>query len=136
MLFPFPSLGHLVSCISCLFFLSHYFLKQTTPKTAGIAAFAVKTKTCMGCSVVMSNSETYPLCVSCIPRASEIWQQKLYESRHLEKQYSELWTNCQSCQGSHFVFRTKYFFFLNNSLFFGFPFFCRESSSACSLYKL
>ena len=75
-------------------------IRKSTPKTAGIAAFTVKSRTCLGCRVVLPRTTTGPLCEFCGPNASRIYQTELYEVRNLEKQFGSLWTQCQSCQGS------------------------------------
>jgi len=52
---------------------------------------------CLGCRVHITDGA---ICESCEKRRMEIHIQKLWELRQLEANYSELWTQCQRCQGS------------------------------------
>lgn len=73
--------------------------KPTPRKTkGGIMMFAVKTAKCMGCKSVMKSSGL--LCKHCKPRAGVIYSKEVAAAKQLESRFSQLWTQCQRCQGS------------------------------------
>jgi len=70
-----------------------------TPTVGGIVAFTKRTPSCIGCKAPLSPSET-TLCAYCQPKEAEIYQSKLQQVQHLEKEFCAAWTQCQRCQGS------------------------------------
>ncbi|CAH0561401.1 unnamed protein product [Brassicogethes aeneus] len=74
---------------------------KITSKVGALAAFTQKKETCIGCkSVLAKGYEQEAICAYCKPRESEIYQQELCHHRMLEDRFSELFTECQRCQGS------------------------------------
>lgn len=68
-------------------------------KVGAMAKFITKKASCVGCKVpVPSASE--PLCKHCKARESEIYIKQSAVLGDMEKKFSELWTQCQRCQGS------------------------------------
>jgi DNA polymerase delta subunit 1 len=74
-------------------------IQITAPSTGIMSKFAVKKETCYGCKSVLSGSDTI-LCGFCRPRAAEFYLSALSKNNELERLYSQLWTQCQRCQGS------------------------------------
>ena len=74
---------------------------KATPaaRKGGIMMFAVKKASCVGCRtpIPVGGSE---LCEHCAPREAEIYARKLGEVKRHEKVFSQLWVQCQRCQGS------------------------------------
>jgi DNA polymerase delta subunit 1 len=70
-----------------------------TPKSGGIMNFAIKREVCVGCRTALASNET-TVCARCRPYEAEIYQQMLATANALEQQFSRVWTQCQSCQGS------------------------------------
>ena len=67
--------------------------------------FAVKKVSCMSCKAVInggSNKENggTPLCVNCQGKESIIYIDKLAAVNEQQRLHSQLWTECQRCQGS------------------------------------
>ena len=52
---------------------------------------------CLGCKVPVNEGA---ICASCEKKRMDIHLQKLYEVKDLQANFSELWTQCQRCQGS------------------------------------
>jgi DNA polymerase delta subunit 1 len=74
-----------------------------TAKAGGIMMFAVKHEKCMGCKTLISDKtrvEGSPLCIHCQPKEADIYTSKLSELNSYQQVYSQLWTECQRCQGS------------------------------------
>lgn len=72
-----------------------------TSKVGALAAFTKKKETCIGCKSVLPNGqETEAVCAYCKPKEAEIYQQELAHHRNLEDRFSQLFTQCQRCQGS------------------------------------
>ena len=71
----------------------------SAPRTIGIGSFAVRSETCIGCRVVLENGQK-TLCDHCRPKTAVLYKQSLETLRNHEHQYSILWTQCQTCQGS------------------------------------
>ncbi|XP_060531065.1 DNA polymerase delta catalytic subunit isoform X2 [Cylas formicarius] len=72
-----------------------------TSKVGALAGFAKKKEICLGCkSVLPKDRETEAVCAYCRPKESTIYQQELGHHRMLENRFSELFTECQRCQGS------------------------------------
>jgi len=76
-------------------------IAKPTPKAkaGGIMMFAVKKLSCMGCKAPISEKEK-TFCVHCRPREAEFYSKKLTELNACESLFSQLWTQCQRCQGS------------------------------------
>eukprot|EP00004_Rigifila_ramosa_P023332 TRINITY_DN6539_c0_g1_i1.p1 TRINITY_DN6539_c0_g1~~TRINITY_DN6539_c0_g1_i1.p1 ORF type:complete len:1108 (+),score=265.50 TRINITY_DN6539_c0_g1_i1:22-3324(+) len=71
----------------------------TTPTVGGIMKFAKKTLTCMGCKTPLGDNEL-TLCKHCRGKEAEIYQRALVSTNQMQQKYSDLWTQCQRCQGS------------------------------------
>ena len=76
-----------------------------TAKAGGIMMFAVKSIKCMGCKTLISEKDKAgndgaPLCVNCQPKEGEIYAQKLNDLNTHQQVFTQLWTECQRCQGS------------------------------------
>jgi DNA polymerase delta subunit 1 len=65
----------------------------------GIMKFAVKTRTCIGCKVPLSGNQKV-VCNHCQMNQAQLYIKQLNNVRAYEQSYSELWTQCQRCQGS------------------------------------
>jgi DNA polymerase delta subunit 1 len=75
-------------------------VKPTPKAKAGsIMSFAVKKTKCMACKVGIDESEGN-LCVHCKHKETEVYLSKLQAVNNYEERYSQLWTQCQQCQGS------------------------------------
>lgn len=71
-----------------------------TSKVGALALFTVKSKTCLGCRTVLPSQSKEALCNYCKSKESVLYQQELSHLRNLENRFSELFTECQKCQGS------------------------------------
>jgi len=76
-----------------------------TAKAGGIMMFAVKSIKCMGCKTLISEKDKAgkagaPLCSNCAPKEGEIYMQKLADLNSHQQVFTQLWTECQRCQGS------------------------------------
>ncbi|CAH1787413.1 unnamed protein product [Owenia fusiformis] len=71
-----------------------------TSKVGGLAAFAKKRETCIGCKAVLDNNSTDAVCKYCKPKESGLYQKEVAHFSALEEKFSRLWTQCQRCQGS------------------------------------
>jgi len=71
------------------------------PKVAntGLAKFAVVKKTCLGCKNVLP-SQDMALCSNCEGKKKRIYIERKQELNMYEKNYADLWVQCQRCQGS------------------------------------
>jgi DNA polymerase delta subunit 1 len=74
-------------------------IKLTSSSTVGIMKFTVKIRTCIGCKVPLSSTETV-VCKHCNPNKSILYIKQLEKQRELEVSYSRAWSECQRCQGS------------------------------------
>jgi DNA polymerase delta subunit 1 len=74
-------------------------IQIAAPKTGGLMKFAVKKKTCLGCKAVLKNQDA-AVCEHCMPRMNSIYLKHLRHFNNTEARYSQLWTQCQRCQGS------------------------------------
>jgi len=76
-------------------------LKITPSAKVGLLRFAVKTLKCLGCRVPLPDSHTdQSLCEHCQHKRTELYLKNLAQVQTLEARFSELWTQCQRCQGS------------------------------------
>jgi DNA polymerase delta subunit 1 len=62
-------------------------------------AFAVKTLKCMSCKAPLPAGESC-LCNHCKPKEPEVYRRQLALVNEQESRFSQLWTQCQRCQGS------------------------------------
>jgi DNA polymerase delta subunit 1 len=70
-----------------------------TARKGSIMSFAVKTEKCQNCGNLLTKNQT-AICSSCAPNLPDIYADKMDKARVLESQFSQLWTQCQRCQGS------------------------------------
>eukprot|EP01006_Ploeotia_vitrea_P018090 TRINITY_DN49354_c0_g1_i1.p1 TRINITY_DN49354_c0_g1~~TRINITY_DN49354_c0_g1_i1.p1 ORF type:complete len:742 (-),score=417.38 TRINITY_DN49354_c0_g1_i1:127-2136(-) len=66
---------------------------------SGIMKFAVKKRTCINCRVPLSRTEK-ALCTSCVPLRPVLFMREVEKVRNQEAEFSQLWAECQRCQGS------------------------------------
>jgi len=71
-----------------------------TASAGGIAGFAKRRATCLGCRAVLPDGYEHSVCEHCRSREANIYQRQLADVQSLEKQFSQAWTQCQRCQGS------------------------------------
>lgn len=71
----------------------------SAPTTGMMSKFTIKKDTCLGCKATLTLSQQL-LCDFCKPKTAELYLNALYKSNVLQRQYSDLWTQCQRCQGS------------------------------------
>lgn len=72
-----------------------------TSKVGALFAFTTKKETCLGCKAVLpASQENNAVCEHCKAKESELYQQELALHSQLENKFSELFTECQRCQGS------------------------------------
>jgi len=85
-----------------LFKGEHTLVKTlVTAKVGGLARFAKKMATCIGCRAVLPKGhENSSVCQHCKPRESELFQKEITSLHALEEKFNKLWTQCQRCQGS------------------------------------
>lgn len=76
---------------------SVYIPKMAT--SSGLGKFAVVKKTCLGCKNVLATGELV-ICEKCKPKKKMIYIERKQELCLYEKNYSDLWVQCQRCQGS------------------------------------
>merc|ERR1712059_176260 len=72
---------------------------MVTSKVGALAAFTKKKMTCIGCKVPLSN-ENDAVCHHCKAKEGEIYQKQIASIATMEERFSQLWTQCQRCQGS------------------------------------
>ncbi|XP_044259978.1 DNA polymerase delta catalytic subunit isoform X2 [Tribolium madens] len=74
---------------------------MVTSRVGALSAFTKKKETCLGCrSVLPAGYEAEAVCSHCKPKEATLYQQELGHHRMLENRFSELFTECQRCQGS------------------------------------
>lgn len=75
---------------------------KATPSTkVGLMKFTKRTQKCLGCKVPLpTDAQDQGLCRYCQPKRAEIYLKCLNHSKKHESKFSELWTQCQRCQGS------------------------------------
>lgn len=73
--------------------------KRYQPKiTSGaMSKFIQITNTCVGCRTSLKNGY---ICTNCQKNAPALYMEKVLISSNYEKNFQELWTECQRCQGS------------------------------------
>jgi len=67
--------------------------------TMGLFKFAVVQKSCLGCKNLLKPGQD-TVCTNCEPKLKSIYIERKQELNILEKQYCDLWVQCQRCQGS------------------------------------
>jgi len=67
--------------------------------TSALGKFAVVKKTCLGCKNVLAN-DAEVLCERCQTKKKQIYIERKQEMSVYEKNYADLWVQCQRCQGS------------------------------------
>jgi len=65
----------------------------------GLAKFTVVKKSCLGCKNLLSNQDEV-ICDKCKPNTKQIYIERKQELNLYEKNYADLWVQCQRCQGS------------------------------------
>ena len=74
-------------------------LKLTPSIHVGLMRFTKKSQKCLGCRVPVADDHPC-ICENCQPRHAELYLKNLTIVRQHESRFSELWTQCQRCQGS------------------------------------
>ena len=76
-------------------------VKILTPSTStmGITRFTVKTRKCLGCKIPLSGKQTV-VCGVCENIKASLYIKQLDSVRQFEQGFSQLWVQCQRCQGS------------------------------------
>ena len=64
--------------------------------SSGLGKFAVVKKTCLGCKNVLANA-TEVLCERCQAKKKMIYIERKQEMNVYEKNYADLWVQCQRC---------------------------------------
>ncbi|XP_065184381.1 DNA polymerase delta catalytic subunit-like [Sycon ciliatum] len=74
---------------------------KVTSAVGGLAGFAKKRNTCIGCKAVLDRDHANDaLCQHCRANDSSIYQREMQHLSALEEKFHRLWTECQRCQGS------------------------------------
>mmetsp|Transcript_15796 Transcript_15796/g.64520 ORF Transcript_15796/g.64520 Transcript_15796/m.64520 type:complete len:1031 (-) Transcript_15796:2810-5902(-) len=89
----------LKSRTSELFSGGHTQKVSVVTPTNGIAMFAKKQLTCLGCRTPLKPGTVGALCAHCKPREAEFYLKYLHECETLEEDFAALWTECQRCMG-------------------------------------
>ena len=77
--------------------------KPTPSAKTGIMAFAEKRNKCLSCKATLDakdSASSATLCSHCRPKEAEVFRKQLATVSALEDKFSQLWTQCQRCQGS------------------------------------
>ncbi len=56
-------------------------------------------KSCFNCKTVVNSGA---LCISCVSMIKDLYVERRLEANFYERIYSDLWNQCQRCQGSYF----------------------------------
>ncbi|XP_040565732.1 DNA polymerase delta catalytic subunit [Lepeophtheirus salmonis] len=70
-----------------------------TSKIGALAAFTKKKSTCIGCKVPLPKDDD-SVCGYCEPKKGLLYIKEMKNFSQLETRFSQLWTQCQRCQGS------------------------------------
>lgn len=73
--------------------------KPTPTSDVGIMAYATKVDRCLGCNGALKKGYL-SVCEACKPKEALILSRYMAKERKAEEDFSRLWTQCQSCQGS------------------------------------
>lgn len=77
--------------------------KSTPSHKVGLMKFAVKAVKCLGCKASFEpgrDGADAMLCAHCVPKRPGLYLKHLAQANEHETKFSELWTQCQRCQGS------------------------------------
>lgn len=74
-------------------------IKISTPTVGGIASFAVKSRTCIGCRSILSPQQ-HVVCAHCAPKQGQLYMKQVDKVREHETLFTRVWAECQRCQGS------------------------------------
>ncbi|KAE9553813.1 hypothetical protein FO519_002983 [Halicephalobus sp. NKZ332] len=72
---------------------------QTQCKVGGLFAHMKKTLTCIGCKAVLRDDKYKALCPHCMPKADQIYTEKMCQLKMTQHHFSRLWVECQNCSG-------------------------------------
>merc|ERR1712130_1087874 len=75
-------------------------VKKATSKVGALMKFAVKSKKCIGCGMIVSKNTAGSLCDRCINEEGVIYMGVMRTVKRFEKKYHSYWTQCQRCQES------------------------------------
>ncbi|CAI2375632.1 unnamed protein product [Moneuplotes crassus] len=82
-----------------LFGGDHTKIRYVAPiQKEGLGNFVQIKKKCLSCKKVMNTEDA--LCKECSPKMKEIYIERMLEMMRYQKNYSDLWVQCQRCQGS------------------------------------
>lgn len=68
-----------------------------TSKSNPLASFVFTKKTCLNCKVTINKGAA---CKNCKAKLREIYIERKLDVNYYERLYTDLWTQCQRCQGS------------------------------------
>jgi len=68
-------------------------------QATGIFKFAVVQRSCLGCKNLLKQGQDV-VCQNCETKMKQIYIERKQELKLFEKQYCDLWVQCQRCQGS------------------------------------
>lgn len=68
-------------------------------QTSGLFKFTVVQRTCLGCKNLLKPHQEV-VCDTCENKMRDIYIERKQELKTFEKQYCDLWVQCQRCQGS------------------------------------
>lgn len=82
-----------------ILFSGEHTRKRYQPKVASgaLSKFIQIANSCLGCKTQI---KTGMLCNNCEHKAGDLFIEKILQMNNYEKNFSELWTECQRCQGS------------------------------------
>ena len=70
---------------------------SSTNKSNPLFKFIVPKQNCLGCKIEIKSGA---VCKNCISMQRKIYIERKLEANYFERLYSDLWTQCQRCQGS------------------------------------
>ena len=95
-----PILHSSKSALNQLFYGIHTRSIQVPVNNFGpMMSFVVKQKTCIGCKCIVQSKDTKSICFDCEP--SQLYMRQMNVVRRKQREFHNLWTHCQDCQGSH-----------------------------------
>lgn len=82
-----------------ILFTGEHTRKRYQPKIASgaLSKFIKVANTCLGCKTQIKSGM---LCSNCEHKAGDLYIEKILQMNNYERNFSELWTECQRCQGS------------------------------------
>ncbi|XP_026684257.1 DNA polymerase delta catalytic subunit-like [Diaphorina citri] len=73
----------------------------STSRVGALSMFVQKKQTCIGCKVVLHDTSlSNALCNFCLAKEKQYYEAENDKYQQLEKKFCQLWTQCQTCQGS------------------------------------